>query len=149
MNNVQPLNHCAKGHACCAHHLGPPFHIFELDTPNVFEGPKWKCNNLCIFRILYGWLLGCLYGPVINSVFGRWCQKRSSREGKTRGSGTKKRRSHKWFHMIFSCTDPCKDPCTDTFCTSSPLPLKNPQGIANLKKAICVVQSDSIMGVTL
>ena len=64
MNNVQPLNHCAKGHACCAHHLGPPFHIFELDTPNVFEGPKWKCNNLCIFRILYGWLLGCLYGPV-------------------------------------------------------------------------------------
>ena len=84
-----------------------------------------------------------------NSVFGRWCQKRSSREGKTRGSGTKKRRSHKWFHMIFSCTDPCKDPCTDTFCTSSPLPLKNPQGIANLKKAICVVQRDSIMGVTL
>ena len=72
---MQPLNHCAKGHACCAHHLGPPFHIFELDTPNVFEGPKWKCNNLCIFRILYGWLLGCLYGPVINSVFGRGCQK--------------------------------------------------------------------------
>ena len=37
----------------------------------------------------------------------------------------------------------------DTFCTSSPLPLKNPQGVANLKKAICVVRSDSIMGVTL
>ena len=42
--------------------------------------------------------------------------------------------------MIFSCTNPC----TDTFCTSSPLPLKNPEGVANLKKAICVVRSDSI-----
>ena len=47
--------------------------------------------------------------------------------------------------MIFSCTSPC----TDTFCTSSPLPLKNPQGVANLKNAICVVRSDSIMGVTI
>ena len=28
-------------------------------------------------------------------------------------------------------------------------PLKNPQSVANLKKAICVVRSDSIMGVTL
>ena len=37
----------------------------------------------------------------------------------------------------------------DTFCTSSALPLKNPQSVANLKKAICVVRSDSIMGVTL
>ena len=46
--------------------------------------------------------------------------------------------------MSFSCTEPY----TDTFCTSSPLPLKNPQGVANLKKAICVVRSDSIMGVT-
>ena len=49
------------------------------------------------------------------------------------------------FYRIFSCMNPC----TDTFCTSSPLPLKNPQGVANLKKAICVVRSDSIMGVTL
>ena len=48
-------------------------------------------------------------------------------------------------HMIFSCTNPC----TDTFCTSSALPLKNPQSVANLKKATCVVRSDSIMGVTL
>ena len=47
--------------------------------------------------------------------------------------------------MSFSCTSPC----TDTFCTSSALPLKNPQSVANLKKAICVVRSDSIMGVTL
>ena len=39
------------------------------------------------------------------------------------------------------------NPCTDTFCTSSALPLKNPQSVANLKKAICVVRSDSIMGV--
>ena len=28
-------------------------------------------------------------------------------------------------------------------------PPENPQGVANLKKAICVVRSDSIMGVTL
>ena len=41
------------------------------------------------------------------------------------------------------------NPCTDTFCIWSPLPLKNPQGVANLKKAIYVVRSDSIMGVTL
>ena len=34
-NNVQALNHCAKGHICCAHHLCPPFHIFELNTQNV------------------------------------------------------------------------------------------------------------------
>ena len=48
----------------------------------------------------------------------------------------------KWFHMIFSCTDRC----TDTFCTLSPLLLKNPQGVVNLKKAICVVhRSHSII----
>ena len=47
--------------------------------------------------------------------------------------------------MSFSCTEPC----TDTFCTLSALPLKNPQSVANLKKAIFVVRSDSIMGVTL
>ena len=47
--------------------------------------------------------------------------------------------------MSFSSTEPY----TDTFCTSSPLPLKNPQGVANLKKAICVVRSDSIIGISL
>ena len=41
------------------------------------------------------------------------------------------------------------NPCTDTFCTLSALPLKNPQGVANLKKGICVVRSDPTMGVTL
>ena len=30
-----------------------------------------------------------------------------------------------------------------------PSPLKNPEGVANLQKAICVVRSDSIIGVTL
>ena len=47
--------------------------------------------------------------------------------------------------MSFSCTQPC----TDTFCTLSALPLKNPRGVANLNKAICLVRSDSTMGVTL
>ena len=99
-------------------------------------------TNLIYYCIL---LLGCLSGPVIKWAFGRLRRKTALRGGKTRGSGTEKRCSHKWFHMIFSCTNPC----TDTFCTSSALPLKNPQSVANLKKAICVVRSDSIMGVTL
>ena len=43
-------------------------------------------------------------------------KKRSPGGGKTRGSGTEKRCSHKWFHTIF----PCTDSCTNTFCTSSP-----------------------------
>ena len=30
-----------------------------------------------------------------------------------------------------------------------PLPPRNPEGVANLKKAICVVRGDSIIGVTL
>ena len=46
---------------------------------------------------------------------------------------------------------PCTDPCTNTFCTSSPRPLppRNPEGVANLKNAICVVRRDSIIGVTI
>ena len=83
------------------------------------------------------------------SVFGRLCRKTVPRGGKTRGSCTEKRCSHKWFHMIF----PCTDSCTNTFCTSSSLhphsPPRNPEGVANLKKAICVVRGDSIIGVTL
>ena len=51
------------------------------------------------------------------SVFGRLCRKTVPRGGKTRGSCTEKRCSHKWFHMIF----PCTDSCTNTFCTSSRL----------------------------
>ena len=80
------------------------------------------------------------------SVFG--AEKRPPGGGKTRGSGIEKRCSHKWFHRIF----PCTDPCTNNFCTSSPLsspplPLRIPEGVANLKEAICVVRSDSIIGV--
>ena len=71
-------------------------------------------------------------------------EKQSSGGGKTRGSGTEKRRSHKWFLKIL----PYTDPCTNTFCTLSPPP-RNPESLANLKKAICVVRSDSIIGVTL
>ena len=33
-------------------------------------------------------------------------EKRPPGGGKTRGSGTEKRCSHKWFHRIFPCTDP-------------------------------------------
>ena len=34
-------------------------------------------------------------------------EKRTPGKGKTRGSGTKKQWSFKWFHTIFPCTDPC------------------------------------------
>ena len=92
-------------------------------------------------------LLGCPFQgcPVLIRFSVVCAEKRSPEGGKTRGSGTDKRCSHKWFHRVFSCMNPC----TDTFCTLSALPLKNPQGVANLKKAICVVRSDSTMGVTL
>ena len=45
---------------------------------------------------------------------------RSPGGGKTRRSGTEKRCSHKWFHIIFSCTNPC----TDTFLTRLRSPWK-------------------------
>ena len=35
------------------------------------------------------------------------------------------------------------------YLVSAPLPPRNPEGAANLKEAICVVRSDSIIGVTL
>ena len=62
-------------------------------------------------------------------------------EGRHEGLVPRNECSNKWFHRIF--------PCTNTFCTSSPPPPRNPEGVANLKKAICVVRSDSIIGVNL
>ena len=93
-------------------------------------------------------LLGCPFQgcPVLIRFSVVCVEKRSPEGGKTRGSGTDKRCSHKWFHRIF----PCRDPCRNTSCTSSlPPPPRNPEDVANLKKAICVVRSDSIIGVTL
>ena len=38
------------------------------------------------------------------------------------------------FSQMVSYDFPLTDPCTNTFCTSSPPP-RNPEGVANLKKA--------------
>ena len=85
-------------------------HLMTLDCPRVAKE----------IVVVSGFLLGCPFQgcPVINSVFGRLCRKTVPGGRKTRESGTKKRCSHKWFHMIF----PCTDPCMNTFCTSSPPP---------------------------
>ena len=91
-------------------------------------------------------LLGCPPGvrPVINSVFGRLCRKTYSRGREDMRSGTDKLCSLKWSHTIF----PCTDPYTNIFCISPLLPQKTQKAL-RIKKAICVVWSDLIIGVTL
>ena len=82
--------------------------------------------------------------PVINSVFGRLCRKTVPGGGKTRG-------------LV-----PRDDVLTNSFIRFSlartlarilivPVlrPSRNPEGVANLKEAICVTRSDSIIGVIL
>ena len=71
-------------------------------------------------------LLGCPFQgcPVLIRFSVVCAEKRSPEAGKTRGSGTDKRCSHKWFHRIF----PCRDPCRNTSCTSSlPPPPQKPR----------------------
>ena len=83
--------------------------------------------------------------PVINSVFGGLCRK-TVPPGEGRHEG-----------LV-----PRNDVLTNGFIRFSLArtlarilfvphlrPPRNPEGVANLKKAICVVRSDSIMGVTL
>ena len=67
------------------------------------------------YSIFY-WAACAAQSSIWFSVVG--AEKRPPGGGKTWGSGTEKRCSHKWFHRIF----PCTNPCTDTFCTSSPPP---------------------------
>ena len=82
--------------------------------------------------------------PVINSVFGHLCRKTVPGGGKTRG-------------LV-----PRDDVLTNSFIRFSlartlarilivPVlrPSRNPEGVANLKEAICVTRSDSIIGVIL
>ena len=91
-------------------------------------------------------LLGCPFQgfPVINSVFGSLCRKMVPGGGKTRG-------------LV-----PRDDVLTNSFIRFSlarilarilivPVlrPFRNPEGVANLKEAICVTRSDSIIGVIL
>ena len=83
----------------------PLYVVGRLGRGEKARGGRWNSISshrpprACCFFLL---LLGCLCGPVINSAFGRRCRKVVSRGGKTRGSGTEKRCSHKWFHTIFS-----------------------------------------------
>ena len=63
-------------------------------------------------------------------------KKRSPGGGKTRGSGTEKRCSHKWFHTIF----PCTDSCTNTFCTSSP-PLETQKALRTWRRLFALFKA--------
>ena len=100
------------------------------------------CFLTPIFATFYILLLSCQSCQVINSVFGLLCRKTVPREREDTRVWYRETMFSQTVHGIF--------PCTNTFCTSSPLPRqKKPEGIANLKKAICVVQSDLIIGVTL
>ena len=81
------------------------------------------------------------------SVFG--AEKRPPGGGKTRGSGIEKRCSHKWDFLIgFSLARTlARIIFVPRLRPPPPPPLRNPEGVANLKEAICVVRSDSIIGV--
>ena len=85
-------------------------------------------------------LLGCLCGPVIYSVFGRRCRKTVIRGRED---------TRVWFSQMVSYDFLSHEPLHGYFLYLVSAPPENPQGVANLKKAICVVRSDSIMGVTL
>ena len=102
-----------------------PFHHINLEANwAIWRLDRGRRQKLVIFIFLS---LGCAFQGrpvIIVSVL-----KRCPGGGKTRGSGTSKRCSHKWFHRIF----PCTDPCTNIFCTSPLLPW-NSEGVA--KKAI-------------
>ena len=93
---------------------------------------------MLVFVSLYYWA-ACRTSPVEISVFGHLCRKRTPGGGKTRGSCTEKPCSQKWFRRIF----PCTDPCTNIFCSS---PRPETRKALQIKKAICVVRSDSIIG---
>ena len=90
--------------------------------------------HVCFKRAL---LLGCpCQGtPIYNFGFRSSVQK-NGHPGVTWG---------KWFHSIF----PCTDPCTNIFCTSPPPRPPETQKALRIKKAICLVRSDSVIGVTI
>ena len=90
-------------------------------------------------------LLGCLCGPVIKWAFGRRCQKVVSR-------GREDRRvwyRETMFSQMVSYEFLLHGTLHGYFLYLVCAPPENPQGAANLKKAICVVRSDSSMRVTL
>ena len=82
-------------------------------------------------------LLGCLCGPVINSVFGRRCRKVVIRGRED----TRVWYRETMFSQMVSYDFLLHGPLHGYFLYLVSAPLKNPQGVANLKKAICVVHS--------
>jgi len=85
--------------------------------------------------------------PVINSVFDRLCRKTASRGRED---------TRVWYRETMFSQMVSYDFLLHGFLheyflylVSTPPPPGNPEGVANLKKAICVVRSDSIIGVTL
>ena len=94
--------------------------------------------------ILVGFLLGCPFPGLPSYKFGfRSSVQENGPPGEGRHEGLVPRNDVlKNGFIRFSLLFP------NTFCTSSPPP-RNPEGVVNLKKGICVVRSDSIIGVTL
>ena len=84
---------------------------------------------------------GC---PVINSVFGRLCKKTVPRGRED----TRVWYRETMFSQVVSYDFPLHGLLHEYFLYLVSAP-RNPEGIANLKKAICVVRSDSIIGVPL
>ena len=141
-----------------SHSKSEVLEIFNMTKKNFIAwflflkpSPIWQLLKIFskVVRWPITWLNSTIFTglpvhPVIKCAFGRRCQKVVSRGREDTRVWYRETMFSQMVHMSFSCTEPC----TDTFCTSSALPLKNPQSVANLKKAICVVRTDSIMEVT-
>ena len=95
-------------------------------------------------------LLGCPFQgcPVINPVFGRLCRKTGPGGGKTRGLVPRDDVLTNGF-IRFSLARTLARILNYCTCPPPPPPPRNPEGVANLKEAICVTRSDSIIGVIL
>ena len=104
------------------------------------------CFLTPIFATFYILLLSCQSCQVINSVFGLLCRKTVPRGRED----TRVWYRDAMFSQMVSWDFPLHGPLHEYFLylVSAP-PQKKPEGIANLKKAICVVRSDLIIGVTL
>ena len=96
----------------------------------------------------YYWAAPLRAAQLTIRFFGRLCRKTAPGGGRTRGSGTEKRSSHVNGFIRFSLARTLARILFEPRLRPPPAP-RNPEGVANLKKAICVVRSDSIIRVTL
>ena len=124
---------------------------FHMTSRRSYWCPKTLKRRPCWCPKPIFWELNSLLGPspfqgcpVINSVFGRLCKKTVPR-------GREDKRvwyRETMFSQVVSYDFPLPGLLHEYFLYLVSAP-RNPEGIANLKKAICVVRSDSIIGVTL